>query len=101
MLPVIRTARADEDLIAIWLYIAQDSPSAADRLLDAIENRWGQLALYPLSGVARDEIEPGIRTLVTGQYLTLYRHLSDKVEILRVLHGRRKIGSDALQLTQE
>ncbi len=30
-LPVIRTDRADEDLIDIWASIAADNPDAADR----------------------------------------------------------------------
>jgi len=39
-MPVIRrTAQAEEDLIDIWLYIAQDNPGAADRLLDEIEDK--------------------------------------------------------------
>jgi toxin ParE1/3/4 len=36
---IIRTAQAEEDLIEIWLYIAQDNPVAADDLLDDIERR--------------------------------------------------------------
>jgi toxin ParE1/3/4 len=89
--PIIRTDRADEDLITIWLEIAADSPVAADRVLDAIERRWQQLAQHPQSGLARDDIEAGIRHLVVGQYLTLYRILDNGVEIVRVLHGRRNI----------
>jgi toxin ParE1/3/4 len=38
-LPVIRTARAEEDLIEIWLYIAAFSEAAADRLLERFERR--------------------------------------------------------------
>ena len=34
-----RTAQAEEDLIELWLYIAQDNPGAADRLLDEIEDK--------------------------------------------------------------
>jgi len=91
VLPVIRTARADEDLIDIWTYIAAENPDAADRVLDAIETRWLQLARHPYSGMARDDIAPGIRHLVVGQYLTLYRMTDEGIEIIRVLHGRRKI----------
>lgn len=94
MLPIIRSNRADEDLIEIWLGIARENPSAADRVLDAIEARWQQLTLHPHSGMARDDIAGGIRHLVVGQYLTLYRVGSDGVEIVRVLHGRRKVDRD-------
>ncbi|MCQ1767854.1 type II toxin-antitoxin system RelE/ParE family toxin [Neorhizobium galegae] len=93
MLPVIRTNRADEDLIEIWSYIAVDNISAADRVLDAIEARWDNLARHPYSGVARDDIAPGLRHLVSGEYLTLYRLSGGTIEIVRVLHGRRKISS--------
>ncbi|MBP2490722.1 plasmid stabilization protein [Rhizobium leguminosarum bv. trifolii] len=93
MLPIIRTNRADEDLIEIWSYIAIDNISAADRVLDAIEARWDNLARHPYSGVARDDIAPGIRHLVSGEYLTLYRLSGSAIEIVRVLHGRRKISS--------
>ncbi|MDV4179241.1 type II toxin-antitoxin system RelE/ParE family toxin [Rhizobium brockwellii] len=93
MLPVIRTNRADEDLIEIWSYIAIGNISAADRVLDAIEARWDNLARHPYSGVARDDIAPGIRHLISGEYLTLYRLSGSAIEIVRVLHGRRKISS--------
>jgi len=84
MLPIIRTNRADEDLIEIWSYIAIDNISAADRVLDAIEARWDNLARHPYSGVARDDIAPGIRHLVSGEYLTLYRLSGSAIEIVRV-----------------
>ena len=42
-----RTAQAEEDLIDLWLYIAQDNPSAADRLLDEIEDKCSLLAANP------------------------------------------------------
>jgi toxin ParE1/3/4 len=31
-----RTAQAEEDLIELWIYIAQDNPAAADRVLDVL-----------------------------------------------------------------
>lgn len=97
MHPVIRSDRADEDLIEIWSYIAVDNISAADRVLDAIEARWDNLARHPHSGVARDDIAPGIRHLVSGEYLTLYRLSGSTIEIVRVLHGRRKISSKVIK----
>jgi len=94
LLRVIRTDRADEDLIDIWASIAADNPNAADRVLDAIEARWQQLAQHPYSGMAREDIAPNIRHLIVGQYLTLYHVTDEYVEIVRVLHGRRKIDRD-------
>ena len=96
LLPIVRNARTEDDLIAIWLHIAHDSEVAADRLLDRIEARWQQLATYPFSGAPRDDISPGIRHLVVGDYLTLYRVGDDAIEIIRVLHGKSKIEADDL-----
>jgi toxin ParE1/3/4 len=91
VLPLVRTRRADEDLIEIWRYIAQDDPAAADRVTQAIERRWLQLADHPLSGVLRPDIGQYGRHLVAGSYVMLYRVHEDHVEILRILHGRRNI----------
>ena len=96
LLSIVRTAHAEEDLIAIWLHVASNSEAAADRLLDRIEGRWQQLTAYPFSGPSRDDIAPGVRHLIVGEYLTLYRVGERAVEILRVLHGRRNIGADDL-----
>nr|WP_287305440.1 hypothetical protein [Mesorhizobium sp.] len=41
------------------------------------------LTLHPFSGAPREDIAPGIRHLVFGEYLTLYR-VGEAVEILRV-----------------
>jgi toxin ParE1/3/4 len=97
-LPIVQNARAEEDLIAIWLHVAHDSEAAADRLLDRIEARWQQLITYPFSGPPRDDIAPGVRHLVIGDYLTLYRVKDDAIEILRVLHGHRNIEANDLGL---
>ncbi len=96
MLAIIRSNRADDDLIEIWLRIASENPDAADRVLDAIELRWQQLARHPHSGMARDDIAAGIRHLAVGDYLTLYRIAEDGIEIVRVLHGRRKLDRSLL-----
>ncbi|CDX29625.1 Plasmid stabilization system [Mesorhizobium sp. SOD10] len=80
MLRIVRTSHAEEDLIAIWQYVARDSEAAADRLLDRIENRWQQLAIYPSSGPLREDIAPGVRHLVVGEYLTFYRIDDNAIE---------------------
>ncbi|WPL14421.1 MULTISPECIES: type II toxin-antitoxin system RelE/ParE family toxin [Thiorhodovibrio] len=50
-MPVIkRTAQAEEDLIDIWLYIANDNVRAADRILDDIEKTCSVLRDQPGMG---------------------------------------------------
>lgn len=82
--------RAAADMEQIALYVAEQSPRAALALIDAIERRFERLTEFPLSGTAREDIAPGVRHLVAGQYLILYRLKAD-VEIVRVLHGRQHI----------
>jgi toxin ParE1/3/4 len=86
------------DLESIGDYIAAHNPYAAVRVLDALQRRWDLLTLHPLSGGPRDDIAPGIRHLVEGEYLTFYRIADNAIDIVRVLHGRRKIEAKDLGL---
>ena len=86
-----RTARAEEDLIDIWLYIAHDDVRAAERLLDDIEEKFLLLAAQPSLGPARPDIAPGLRYLPVRRYLILYREITGGIEIVRVVHGARDV----------
>lgn len=83
--------QAESDVEAIGDYIAERDPNAAIRLVDTLERRWDLLTLHPFSGAPRDDIAPGIRHLVVGEYLSFYRVAEDAIEIVRALHGRRNI----------
>jgi toxin ParE1/3/4 len=86
-----RTAQADEDLIDLWAYIAQDHPDAADRLFDEFESKFALLAGQPRLGAARSDIAPGLRHFPVGSYLILYREIDDGIEVVRVVHGARRL----------
>jgi toxin ParE1/3/4 len=88
---LIRTARAEEDLIEIWTYIAQDNPQAADRLLDLLDRKSLTLAKTPHLGMARSDIAEGVRHLPVGNYLILYRIRGNDVEVVRYVHGKRRL----------
>lgn len=88
-----RTARAEQDLIDIWRYIARHNEPAANRLLDRIDEKCRLLVRFPEIGPARDDIAPGLRYVPYGSYLILYRLLPNVVEIVRVVHGRRDLSS--------
>jgi toxin ParE1/3/4 len=85
------TAAAENDLLSIWDYIAQDNPTAATRQLRRIEEQCNLLATNPQIGPARPDIAPEMRYFPVGSYLILYRILPDSIEIVRVLHGARDI----------
>jgi toxin ParE1/3/4 len=94
---VTRNPLLREDLIKIWTYIAADNPSAADRLLDMLEEKFELLARNPRLGVRRTEILPDIRSFPVGNYVILYRSMPNGVEIVRVIHGQRDLTRIKLQ----
>ncbi len=80
---------AEGDLDEIWTCVADDaSPATADRLIDAIIDRFERLAQQPRMGRIRPEFGEGVRSLVVASHVIYYRCEGD-VLIARVLHGRR------------
>ena len=80
---------AEQDLEDIWSYVAEDaSPATADRLIDAIVDRFDLLAEQPRMGRLRPEFGAGVRSFSVENHVIYYRHDEDIV-IARVLHGRR------------
>ena len=83
---------AESDLADIWDYIAQNSPDNADRFIDRIfQTCQENLASNPHMGRPREELSPGLRSLILGDYIIFYRPIDSGVEVVRVLHGRRDI----------
>jgi plasmid stabilization system protein ParE len=60
---------AEQDLLGIWEYIAEDNVTAANDLLDLFEERFKRIALRPGTGVLREEIGTGLRSAPVGNYL--------------------------------
>lgn len=86
------TTPAEKDVLGIWLYIAQDNPVAADRMVDRFTKAYELLAKNPDMGQKLDQYRPGLRAWSVGNYLVYFRKTSDGIEIYRVLHGARDAG---------
>lgn len=89
-----RAPEADSDLDDIWYYVAADSGSMdlADRLIDAITDRFYLLATHPEIGRRHDEdLRAGLRSFAFRNYLIIYRIDDHDLLILRVLRGSRDI----------
>jgi toxin ParE1/3/4 len=82
---------ADDDLIAIWDYIAEDSPDAATRLLEKLFATFVSLSEMPGMGRSRQDLAPGSRSFPVGNYVIYYCRTEAGIKILRVLHGARKV----------
>lgn len=87
---VVWTATALGHLGALRQYISQDSPFYAERMMQRILARAPQLAAFPESGRMVPEVgRPEIREVIEGPYRVIYRLLSDRIEVLAVVHGRQ------------
>lgn len=91
---LVLSPRARSDLEDIWLIVAQGSgPVAADRWLDRVHDRCRGLLTDPLSGRDRSELVPEIRSVVVRPWVVFYRVSEARVEVVRVLHGRRDLAA--------
>jgi toxin ParE1/3/4 len=80
---------AERDLDEIWSYVAEDaSLETADRLIDAIVEKFELLSEQPRMGRLRPEFGAGVRSFTVENHVIYYRH-DGEILIARILHGRR------------
>ena len=83
---------AEQDLLDLWTYIAQDNPEAADRFVDLLVQKCDNLCDFPEIGTRRDELAPSIRSFPVGRYVIFYRVADPGVEVARILSSYRDLG---------
>jgi len=86
---VSRHARRDLD--RIWRFTARqaDSEAAANRVVGPIEKTFRLFTRTPQAGVRRDDLEAGLRSFPSGNYLIYYRDTPKGIVIARVIHAAR------------
>ena len=94
---ILRSSRAELDLVEIAEFIAQDNVSAALRFIESVEAAVTMLAEHPMSG-RQYPLKPkplqAVRAWVLGEfenYLLFYIPVEDGVHVLRIIDGRRAI----------
>ena len=97
MLRLVRLPRAEDDLIQIWRYIAEDNEAAADRLLDHFEEVLRKLVLHPEAGRQRPDLADGLRSFAAGNYVLFYIVMPPELVVVRVLSRYLDIGEDDFQ----
>lgn len=85
------TPRAVSDRNDIWLHIAEDQITAADRVLDRFDDIFRLLSDNPNAGPSQPRLGVGIRTFTVEGYVVCYRLGADAVEVVAILHGARDI----------
>jgi len=85
---------AQDDLISIFDFIAQDSASRASAFVDKLDSRIGALERHPMLGrIPRHQKlrEDGYRVLMIESYLAFYIVRGREIEVHRVVHGSRNL----------
>lgn len=91
MVTIVKRPRAEQDLLDIWDYIADDSFDRADEFLDRVEGKLQTLARNPGLGRRRQELLAGLQSFPLGNYVVFYQEIENGIEVIRILHGSRDI----------
>ncbi len=89
------THNAINQLLAIYEYLAQSSPTYAQRTVDKVTRCSKQLSAFPHSGRVVPEYERGdIRELIESPYRVIYRIKPAQIDILAVVHTAQHLSGD-------
>jgi toxin ParE1/3/4 len=81
---------AKSDLKDIYQYgLRQWGQAQSDDYLANLKNQFWLLTEQPLMGTERPELLPDMRSLPIESHTLFYRVTANRLEILRVLHGRQ------------
>src|SRR5438552_2258526 len=86
-------SEAAQDLADIHRYIAgQGAQRTATAYVKRIRDRCKRIGMAPFSGVSREDLEPGLRTIgFERRAVIAYRVLEDRVQITNVFYGGRDV----------
>jgi toxin ParE1/3/4 len=90
---LVLSESAQNDLVEIWCYIAEQSPPAADTYVDRLRERIEVLGEHPLIGTDRSALVEGVRSFPFDHYVVFYCVRADSVEVVRILNGYRDLDS--------
>jgi plasmid stabilization system protein ParE len=89
------TRPALDDLLAIFRYVARDSPEAAFRLRDRLREATAPLAVHPRIGRVVPEVgHESVREIVRGNYRIQYR-VAEEVHVVAVVEGHREVSAES------
>ena len=91
---VLLSDKASRDLLRIYSYIAERNPTAAEVLVQRIDEKFDQLSDLPFIGRERSSLAPGLRSVIVGTHLIFYTVSPDSITIVRVIDGRMDIDEE-------
>ena len=82
------------DLDELWLYVAEDSVDAANRITDAILAACDLLVDHPHIGHTRTDLtNRPVLFWTSGKYLIVYRPETTPLRVVAVLHASRDLAT--------
>ncbi|VAW54473.1 hypothetical protein MNBD_GAMMA07-169 [hydrothermal vent metagenome] len=87
---LIISPQAEQDLLDIWLYIAEDNTVNADRYLDKLNDK--AISLSESSGIGKDrpELAPNnLKSFPVDHYMLYYLPIKTGIELVRILRTSR------------
>jgi len=91
---IVWSDKAEKDLLAIYAYLAERNPQAADSLMREVDSRFENLARFPFIGRERSRFAPGLRSVLVGTHLIFYLVESDRIVVVRMIDGRMDIDEE-------
>lgn len=93
------TARARERLRLIHDYIAHDAPLVAPQVVERLIRRSQQISAAPFAGRSVPEFRrEDLREVLERPYRIIYRILSDRIDVVAVMHYRQLLPGDVEKL---
>lgn len=89
---IITENHAQQELIQIKWYIAQDSEFYANKTVNEINKRIENLLFFPEMGKVINE-KRNIRQIIYKSYKILYKFDSENIYILHIIHHSRDISN--------
>lgn len=87
------TPLAKLDIVEIYQFSkAEWGAAPARRYANDLRGRLKALAIGQLSGQSADGVTAGLRRQVSGAHVIWFRHETDRVLIIRILHQSRDVG---------
>ena len=95
---IIWSPLAIDRVAEIAEYIAQDSPTSAQKWVESIFQVVERLEKFPKSGrIVPEVMQDDFREIIHGNYRIIYRLQSESVSILTVRHGRQILPIDEIK----
>lgn len=97
IIKILITPLATIDIDDIVLYLTSSNPDIALRFFDDVRSTFADLARNPSIGVIYGSSNSRLQDLRRwpvknfDTYLIFYKNAGDRVEIIRVLHGKRDL----------